>query len=169
MATWIFRNTVCQIWLADLKEGETQSSTDLKGQGVSTPGELPSPAAYLGSFSLPSAACQHYSSTADWQVLVRVMLSSETQQPKASRTHLDWGAIVVWKTRWECSEWNANKGRNSCLGALVWKETLGLGLSAVWSNKAEAVFQTGQVSCFPFPSPNSCSNFCFNLFPWKGF
>lgn len=54
MASSIFRNLVYQIWLAVLKEGATHGSTALKDQRISAPGELPSPAAYLGSFSTAS-------------------------------------------------------------------------------------------------------------------
>lgn len=79
------------------------------------------------------------------------------------------GAIVLRKTRWECSEWNANKGRNSCLGALVWKETLGLELSAVWRNKAEAVFQTGKYHASHFPLPTVVLTFALIYSSQKGF
>lgn len=134
MATWIFRNTVCQIWLADLKEGETRSSTDLKGQRVSTPRELPSPAAYLSSFSLPSAACQHYNSAADWQVLVRVMLSTETQQPKASRTHLDWGGQLCLEKQDE----NAQSEMQTKAGTVAWEHWCGRKLWGLDSQLFEA-------------------------------
>lgn len=57
--TWIFRNRVCQIWLADLKREASDSTTALKDQKVSAPEEHPSPAGctrvlFLRVISLPS-------------------------------------------------------------------------------------------------------------------
>lgn len=151
MASWLFKNTVYQIWLAVLKEGATHSSTALKDQRISAPGELPSPAAYLGSFS--TASLQQLASVAAcWPVLVRVMLSTETQQPKASRTHLDWGTIVLWKTRWECSEWNANR-QEQLLGSTGVEGNSGAWTLSCLKQQGWSCFSHRQVSCFPFPSP----------------
>lgn len=59
IAASTFRNTVCQVWLADLKGKASHSSRALEDQRVSAPEELPSPAGhahvlFLQVISLPS-------------------------------------------------------------------------------------------------------------------
>lgn len=62
---------------------------------------------------LPSAACLRYSSAPFWCMLFRLAVNISVKSIKCYEQNLPGphgSCSVLWKTSWECSEWNENGG-----------------------------------------------------------
>lgn len=118
--------------------------------------------------SLLSAACQRYSSAAGWQVLVRVMLSTETEQPKASRTHWTGGSCAL-KNKMRMLRVKCKQRQEQLLGSPGVEGNSGAWTLSCWKQQGWSCLSDRQVSCFPFPSPTVALTFALIYSGEKGF